>query len=179
MGDISALDTKSLFRMIALDPSYSGKNHLCLHVFIQKNSSQLFAHLTAIACNPHQELHDYLRVDQVRKGPQSSIKPELLIIDVYSNDKLLLKNVFSHHISRGRHFKLSAVFLSHSYFAVDKMLRLNSEYKAILKANSKRDLTMVLKDLKLSGVASDLSVLIGSVRDQLRYNLDRPIRTDE
>ncbi|GMF42739.1 unnamed protein product [Phytophthora lilii] len=167
MGDIPALDIKRLFRMIVLGPSFSGKNNLCL--FILKHSPHVFAHLTIIARNPHQELYEYLRdkledfitfadpdappsVDQVRHTPISSNKPELIIIDDYSNDKLLQKNLFSHYFTRGRHFKLSTIFLCHSYFATDKMIRLNSEYVAILKANSKRDLQMVVRDFNIKGV---------------------------
>ncbi|GMF40140.1 unnamed protein product [Phytophthora lilii] len=164
MGDIPALDMKALFRLVVLGPSFSGKNNLCM--FILKHSPHVFAHLTIIARNPHQELYEYLRdklegfityadpdtppkVDQVRHTPY---KPQLVIIDDYSNDKLLQKNIFSHYYTRGRHFKLLTIFLSHSYFATDKMIRLNSEYVAMLKANSKRDLQMVVKDFNIRGV---------------------------
>ncbi|GMF37298.1 unnamed protein product [Phytophthora lilii] len=164
MKDIPDLNIKSLFRMIVLGPSFSGKNNLCM--FILKHSPHVFAYLTIIARNPHQELYEYLcdkldgfitfadpdslpSVDQVRQTPMSSDKPELVIIDDYSNDKLLQKNLFSHYYTRGRHFKISTIFLSHSYFATDKMIILNAEYVAILKANSKRDLVMVVKDFNI------------------------------
>ncbi|GMF37632.1 unnamed protein product [Phytophthora lilii] len=176
MGDIPSLDIKKLFRMIVLGPSFSGKNNLCL--FILKHSPHVFAHLTIIA---------------PRHTPISSNKPELVIIDDYSNDKLLQKNLFSHYFTRGRHFKLSTIFLSHSYFATDKMIRLNSEYVAILKANSKRDLQMVVRDFNIKGV-DDRSIVyyynkaterkgqmlfIDSVKGQIRYNFDGPIAMEE
>ncbi len=85
-------------------------------------------------------------VDMIEKDPQA---PQLVIIDDYSNDKALQKNIFSHFFTRGRHKNLSTIFLSHSYFATDKMIRLNSEYVFILKANSKRDLKMLLKDFNI------------------------------
>ncbi|EGZ27322.1 hypothetical protein PHYSODRAFT_475975 [Phytophthora sojae] len=171
MGDIPALDMKKLFRMIVLGPSFSGKNNLCM--FILKNSPH---GLTIIARNPNQELYEYLKekldgfitftdpdmppsVDQVRHIPMSSNKPELVIIDDYSNDKLLQKNIFSHYFTRGRHFKLSTIFLSHSYFAIDKIIRLNSEYVAILKANSKRDLQMVVKDFNIPALTDRSTVM--------------------
>ncbi|GMF11182.1 unnamed protein product [Phytophthora lilii] len=164
MRDIPDLDIKSLFRIIVLGPSFSGKNNL--YLLILKHSPYVYAHLAIIARNPHQELYEYLRdkldgfitfadpdsppsVDQVRHTPMSSNKPELVIIDDYSNDKLLQKNLFSHYHTR--HFKISTIFLSHSYFATDKMIRLNAEYVAILMANSKRDLTMVVKDFNIRG----------------------------
>ncbi|GMF27806.1 unnamed protein product [Phytophthora fragariaefolia] len=180
-----------------------------LHVHSQA-FSHVFAHRTIIARNPHQELYEYLRdkvdgfitfadpdappnVDQVRHTPISSNKPELIIIDDYSNDKLLQKNLFSHYYTRGRHFKLSTIFLSHSYFATDKMIRLNSKYVAILKANSKRDLQMVVKDFNIKGVDERSIVyyynkaterkgqmlFIDSVKGQIRYNFDMPIRIED
>ncbi|GMF34405.1 unnamed protein product [Phytophthora lilii] len=207
MGDIPALDIKSLFRMVVLGHSFSGKNNLCM--FILKNSPYVFAHLTIIARNPHQELYEYLRdkldgfiintrgytppsVDQVRHTPISSNKPELVIIDDFNNDRLLQKNIFSHYFTRGRHFKLSTIFLSHSYFATDEMIRLNSEYVAILRANSKRGLQMVVKDFNIKGVDERSIVyyynkaterkgqmlFIDSVKGQIRYNFDRPIVID-
>ncbi|GMF30227.1 unnamed protein product [Phytophthora fragariaefolia] len=207
MGDIPALDIKKLFRMIVLGPSFSGKNNL--YLFILKHSPHVFAHLTIIARNPNQELYEFLRdkldgfitfadpdsppsVDQVRHTPISSNKPELVIIDDNSNDKLLQKNLFSHYFTRGRHFKLSTIFLSHSYFATDKMIRLSSEYVAILKANSKRDLQMVVRDFNIKRV-DDRSIVyyynkaterkgqmlfIDSVKGQIRYNFDGPITID-
>ncbi|GMF15001.1 unnamed protein product [Phytophthora lilii] len=208
MGDIPALDMKALFRMVVLGPSFSGKNNLCM--FILKQSPHAFAHLTIIARNPHQELYEYLwdklkgfitfadtdsppRVDKVRQTPMSSNKPELVIIDDYSNDKLLQKNILSHYYSRDRHFKLSTIFLSHSYFATDKMIRLNSKYVAILKANSKRDLQMVVKDFNIKGVDERSIVyyynkaterkgqilFMDSVKGQIRYNFDKPINTND
>lgn len=206
VGDIKDLNIKKLFRMIVLGPSFSGKNNLVM--FMLKHSPHVFAHLHIIARNPHQELYDYLKdklegfitfynpdtppnVDQVRRTPINSGKRELVIIDDYSNDKLLQKNIFSHFFTRGRHNKLSTIFLSHSYFATDKMIRLNSEYVSILKANSKRDLQMVVKDFNIPGVNEQSIVryynqatehkgqmlFIDSVKSHIRYNFDRVIET--
>lgn len=110
-----------------------------------------------------------------------------MVIDEYNNDKNLQKNVFSHYFTRGRHKLLSTVFLSHSYFATDKMIRLNSEYVMTLKANSKRDLSMVLKDFNLPGIDEAKLIvaynqatrekgqflMVDSVQGQLRYNFKK------
>ncbi|EEY55385.1 uncharacterized protein PITG_09330 [Phytophthora infestans T30-4] len=189
MGDIPALGMKALFRMIVLGPSFSGKNNLCM--FILKHSPHVFAHLTIIARNPQQELYEYLRekLEGFITFADPDSPPKLVIIDDYSNDKLLQKNIFSHYYTRGRHFKLSTIFLSHSYFATDKIIRLNLEYVAILKANSKRDLQMVVKDFNIKGVDERSIVyyynkamehkgqmlFVDSVKGQIRYNFDRPI----
>ncbi|EGZ05264.1 hypothetical protein PHYSODRAFT_534355 [Phytophthora sojae] len=204
VGEIPTLGIKTLFRMILLGPSFSGKNNLCM--FILKHSPHVFSHLHIIARNPHQELYEYLRnelegfitfydeppsVDTIRSTPLK--KPELVIIDDYSNDRNLQRNVFSHYFTRGRHFKLSTIFLSHSYFATDKMIRLNAEYVAILKANSKRDLQMIVKDFNIPGVNESTiltlynratankgqMLFVDSVRSQLRFNFNKVIQLSE
>ncbi|EGZ29634.1 hypothetical protein PHYSODRAFT_469698 [Phytophthora sojae] len=174
---IPELDIKSFFRMLILGPSYSGKTNLVM--FILKHSPNVFAHLHVIARNKDQPIYDFLRekldgfitfydeppnVDNVRSTPINSKKVELVIIDDYGADKLLQKNLFSEFFIRGRHHFLSTIFIAHSYFATDKLLRLNSEYVAILNANSKRDLQMVGQIL-----------LCDSVKGQIRYNFDRVI----
>ena len=152
-----------LFRAIVLGPSYSGKTNLIFDLL--KKSPAIYTHVHIIARNPDQPIFDYLKerlaghitfydpmeppptVDQIKENGL-----QLVVIDDYSNDKMLQKDVFSHFFTRGRHKGLSTIFLSHSYFATDKMIRLNSEYVMILRANSKRDLKMILKDFPIRGV---------------------------
>jgi hypothetical protein len=198
-GDIKGLGIKKLFRMVVLGPSFSGKNNLCVHIL--KNSPHAFAHLHIVARNPDQELYRYLQeklagfitvheadapphVDQIRKTKGDGI--ELVIIDDYSSDKLLMEKVFSHYFIRGRHLRLSTICLIHSYFACPKMIRLNSELVAILKANSRRDIKMVSTDFNITGMSEDRMMrayekataargqclLIDSVRNEIRYNFD-------
>lgn len=162
-GENKKLGIQNLFRGIILAPSFAGKTNLVFHIIA--NSPNIYSHLHIIARNPNQELYNYLRdklksaitiydpdkppsVDMIEKDAE----PQLVIIDDYSNDKNLQKNLFSHFFTRGRHKNLSTLFLSHSYFATDKMIRLNSEYIFILKANSKRDLQMVVKDFNIANL---------------------------
>tara|TARA_R110000868_G_scaffold67025_3_gene199142 strand:+ start:510 stop:1172 length:663 start_codon:yes stop_codon:yes gene_type:complete len=195
------LDIQNLFRGIILSPSFGGKTNLVFDIIA--NSPNIYAHLHIIARNPSQELYNYLKdnldrdfitiydpdkpptVDSIKKMSE----PQLVIIDDYSNDKKLQKEVFSHYFTRGRHKFLSTVFLSHSYFATDKMIRLNSEYVMILKANSKRDLQMLLKDFNIPGVDEKKLIdaynyatkdkgqmlLIDSVKGELRKNFNEKI----
>ena len=152
-----------LFRAIVLGPSMSGKTNLIFDLL--KRSPSIYTHCHIIARNPDQPIFDYLReklaghitfydpqelpptVDQIKEDGL-----QLVVIDDYSNDKNIQKNVFSHYFTRGRHKGLSTIFLSHSYFATDKMIRLNSEYVMILRANSKRDLKMLLHDFPIKGI---------------------------
>jgi hypothetical protein len=197
------LDIPKLFRGIVLGPSYSGKTNLIFHII--KHSANIYTHLHIIARNPDQEIYNYLRdklegfitfyepdnppsVDEI-KGNGAL---QLVIIDDYSNDKRLQKNLFSHYFTRGRHKLLSTLFLSHSYFATDKMIRLNSELVFILKANSKRDLQMVTRDFVLKGITETRlmkaynigtkekgqMLMVDSVQGQLRYNFNKVVDPD-
>jgi hypothetical protein len=204
-GDIKQLGIKKLFRMLILGPSFSGKNNLCMYIL--KNAPNAFTHLHIIARNPDQELYRYLQeklagfitvheadapphVDQIRKTKGDGV--ELVIIDDYSSDKLLMEKVFSHYFIRGRHLKLSTICLIHSYFACPKMIRLNSEYIAILKANSRRDIKMVNTDFNITGMSDDRMMrayerctaskgqclLIDSVRNEIRSNFNTVIEPE-
>jgi len=152
-----------LFRAVVLGPSMSGKTNMIFDLL--KKSPSIYTHVHIIARNPEQPIFDYLReklvghitfYDPTEPPPTVDMIKEnglqLVVIDDYSNDKNLQKNIFSHFFTRGRHKGLSTIFLSHSYFATDKMIRLNSEYVFILRANSKRDLKMVLHDFPIRGV---------------------------
>lgn len=189
------LNIQKLFRMIILAPSFGGKTNLVFHII--RESPNIYSHLHIIARNPDQELYDYIKEklegfvtfhDPESPPSVDSIKKmdglQLVIIDDYSSDKLLQKNLFSHYFIRGRHKLLSTIFLCHSYFALDKMIRLNAEYIAILKANSKRDLKMVLKDFNIPNVSEEMifrayneitkkkgqALLVDSVNGLLREN---------
>ncbi|CEG44181.1 Uncharacterised protein family B354L [Plasmopara halstedii] len=195
-GENEKLGIQKLFRMILLGPSFSGKSNLAFHIL--KESPHIYSHLHIIARNPDQELYDYIReklqgfvtfydpdappsVDAIKEIPNAL---QLVIIDDYSNDNKLQRDLFSHFFTRGRHKGLSTIFIAHSYFATDKMIRLNSEYIAILKANSKRDLQLILKDFNLPGVSEDdiyryykqatsekgQMLFIDSVKQQIRKN---------
>ncbi|DAZ94920.1 TPA: hypothetical protein N0F65_003090 [Lagenidium giganteum] len=164
------LGMQKLFGMIVLGPSFSGKSNLAFHIL--KESPHVNSHLHIIVRN---------RVDAIKEIPNAL---QLVIIDDYSNDKKLQRNLFSHFFTRGRHKGLSTIFIAHSYFATDKMIRLNSEYIAILNANSKRDLQLILKDFNLPGVSEDdiyryfkqatsekgQMLFIDSVKQQIRKN---------
>jgi hypothetical protein len=197
------LKIQNLFRAIILGPSYSGKTNLVMHIL--KHSPHIYSHLHIIARNPDQEIYNYLR-DKLGKfitihdpdnPPSVDDIPnigslQLVIIDDYSNDKKLQKQLFSHYFTRGRHHLLSTCFLSHSYFATDKMIRLNSEYVFILKANSKRDLQMVCKDFNIPGVdeykliqaynqatkKKGQALFVDSVNQELRYNFGQKVNID-
>lgn len=200
LGTIKELGINKLFRGIILAPSNAGKTNLVFHIV--KSSPNVFSHLHIIARNPDQELYNYMRdklegfctihdpnnppsVDAIQKDKAGGV--QLVIIDDYSSDKGLQKNLFSHYFIRGRHKRISTLFLTHSYFATDKLIRLNSEYLMILKANSKRDLQMVIKDFPIENMTLDQLMvaynqatrnkgqflMIDNVDSVLRYNFSK------
>jgi hypothetical protein len=166
-GFNNKLEINNQARIIVLAPSQSGKTNLCVD-FIAK-SPNVYSKVHLIARNPDQELYNYLRdklgalitiydsdyppsVDAIKAIPGEL---QLVIIDDYSNDKKLQKDLFSHYFTRGRHKGLTTIFCSHSFFGTDKMIRLNAEICCILKANSKRDLKLILTDFNISGMTLD------------------------
>lgn len=156
------LKINNLFRKIILSPSGGGKSNLIFSLIA--DSPGIYGHIHLIAKSPDQPLYNFLRdklanlitIYPVNQPPSlESIKvihdtPQLVIIDDYSNDTKLQKNIFADYFIKGRHKHLSVAFLCHSYFACEKMIRLNAEYVLILKANSIRDLKMILKDFNTS-----------------------------
>lgn len=156
-------------RTIILAPSNAGKNNL-VYEYI-KRSPNIYHQLHVIARNPDQPCYDMLQdklgghitihdPDNVPRVDDEcfddpSIK-KLVIIDDYSNDTKLQKDVFSHYFTRGRHKGLTTIYLCHAYHkGAEKMIRLNSDYLLILKTNSKQDLKMILKDFLLNDMDDD------------------------
>jgi hypothetical protein len=198
------LKMKTLFRGVILAPSNAGKTNLALHII--KNSPNIYTHLHLVARNPDQPIYHYLKealeghitvyeagtipsVDQIKdNGAQ-----QLVLIDDYSSDKRLVRDMVSPYFIRGRHKGLSTLFLSHSWFALDKLVRLNSEYLWILKANSARDMRLIVSDFTLEGVTIEKlmqayqiatkekgqCLMLDSVNGQLRLNFDKVINVDE
>ncbi|TYZ65678.1 hypothetical protein PybrP1_000604 [[Pythium] brassicae (nom. inval.)] len=161
-GEIRALHIKKLFRMIILSPSGGGKTNLLYHIL--KSSPNVYSHLHVIARNPDQPLYNDLKEklsefiafhDPDEIPPVNAIchnkndLPEMVVFDDLSSERILQKNVISQYFYRGRHQRLTMIMCAHAFFHLDKMIRLNSEYCFILKANAKRDLQMILKDFNI------------------------------
>lgn len=156
-----------LFRAIVVAPSGAGKTTLVFDLL--KRSPNIYTHLHIICRNPDQPIYDYLR-DKLQGHitfysleeipPLDSIKVDgkslqLVIFDDLTADKKVQHDIIAHYYVRGRHKKISSIFLSHGYFNIDKLIRMNSDYVMILKANSKRDLKTVVRDFPISGVDDD------------------------
>ncbi|DBA03197.1 TPA: hypothetical protein N0F65_003917 [Lagenidium giganteum] len=91
------LKIQKLFRAIILAPSFAGKTNLVFHII--KHLPTTYSYLHIIARNPDQELYHY-----------GNGGLQLVVIDDYSNDKKLQKDVFSQYFTRGRQKILSTIF---------------------------------------------------------------------
>ena len=186
----------TLFRGIVLGPSNSGKNNLLIEFL--KRSPHIYSEIHVICRNREQpfynyladKLEDYITFYDVESLPsvddfEDDGTLKLVVIDDFSNDAKLQKDVFSHFFIRGRHKKLSTLFLTHAYhIGTNKMIRLNSDYVMILKANSKRDLKMILSDFNIPDVdeeqffqmykqATDKKgdfLMVDNVKSEIRHN---------
>ncbi len=159
-------DMKKLTRIVILGPSNAGKNNF-LYDWI-KRSPNIYKELHVICRNRDQPLYDDIAeklgdaaifydadsvptVDEIGKDEDGGMK--LVVIDDFSNDENLQKKVFADYFVRGRHHKITTIFITHSYYkGCNKMIRLNSDYIIILKANSKNDLKMIVKDFNIPGI---------------------------
>ena len=157
-------DMNTLFRGIFLGPTNSGKNNLIIEFL--KRSPHIYNEIHIICRNRDQPFYNYL-ADKLEDfihfygiGDIPTVDDfeddgtlKLVIIDDFSNDTKLQKDIFSHYFIRGRHKKLSIIMTTHAYhLGTNKVIRLNSDYVMILKANSKRDLKMILQDFNIPNV---------------------------
>jgi AAA+ ATPase superfamily predicted ATPase len=189
-------DMNTLFRGVILGPSNSGKNNLLIEFL--KRSPHIYSHLHIICRNREQPFYNYLAdkledfitfydIDDIPTVDdlEEDGTLQLVVIDDFSNDAKLQKEVFSHYFIRGRHKKLSTLFLTHAYhMGTNKIIRLNSDYVMILKANSKRDLKMILADFNIPEVGEDRFyqfykectakkgdfLMIDNVRSEIKHN---------
>lgn len=200
--DIKKLYISSLFSMIILAPSGAGKSNLLIHLL--KSADNVFRHLHMVCRNPNQPLYDWLRerlngfitfhdpesfpsVNHIRANP-SKYTVESVVFDDLSSDKIIQKNNIAPFFIRCRHMKLSCLFLAHSYFGTEKLIRLNTHYNCLLKASGKRDMRMIIKDMDIAtseenfcdayrrATASKGQFLFtDALKSQLRYNFDQVV----
>ena len=64
-----------------------------------------------------------------------------MIVDIFSNKKI--NPIVTELFIRGRKLNLSLVFITQSYFAVPKNIRLNSTHYFIMKIPNKRELQQI------------------------------------
>lgn len=196
-------DLMKLTRIVVLGPSNAGKNNFVYDLL--KRSPNIYKELHVICRNRDQPLYDDIAeklgdqvsfydadtvptVDEIGRDEDDGMK--LVIIDDFSNDENLQKRVFADYFVRGRHHKITTIFITHSYYkGCTKMIRLNADYIVILKANSKNDLAAIVRDFNIPGVDENSimdhyractaekgqCMIVDNVRCKLKHNYHRVI----
>ena len=154
------------FRMCVVAPSGSGKTNFLLnliHLF-SKGKNGTFATINIITANKDEPLYKWLgqvnRQILISEGIKST--PELDNFDKQENhlvvwDDLILSKDLSKVVEyyiRARKKNVSVIFLSQSFFAIPKIIRINCSYLVILKLSGERDANLIFKEFSL-GISKD------------------------
>ena len=168
------------FRMMIVGSSGSGKTTLVLEIIHRMNDT--FGHITICCANKQEPLYEYL---------VSKLEPEqLTVVEGYQNipdlkaldeevqhlivfDDLVLERrqdkieeyyIRSRKIAKG----VSCIYLTQSYFAVPKTIRLQCGYILLKKLSSMRDLGFIVNDFNVGIEKEDLFEMYRHATDNQR-----------
>lgn len=146
------------FRMCIVAPSGSGKTNFLLNLIkIMSVNKGTFADIFIITANKDEPLYNYLEgeIDGIYIKEGLSNLPNLDDFDkdynhlVVLDDMITQKNLkpICDYFIRARKQNVSVVFLSQSYYAIPKVIRLNSNYLVLLHlGGAKRERTAILNE---------------------------------
>jgi DNA polymerase III delta prime subunit len=154
------------FRMLIIGGSGAGKTQTLMNLIRILNGT--FNNIHIITKNKDEPLYNYLesKVDtglSITEGIDSA--PNLDEFDkreqslIVMDDLVLEKNQkqLEQYFIRARKLNCSLVYLSQSYFAVPKMIRMNLNYLIIKRLNTLQDLFRMMREYSL-GVSKDVLV---------------------
>jgi hypothetical protein len=154
------------FRMLIIGGSGAGKTQTLMNLIRIMNGT--FNNIHIITKNRDEPLYNYLesKVDtglSITEGIDSA--PNLDDFDkkeqslIVMDDLVLEKNQkqLEQYFIRARKLNCSLVYLSQSYFAVPKMIRMNLNYLIIKRLNTLQDLFRMMREYSL-GVSKDVLV---------------------
>lgn len=158
------------FRGVLIGSSGVGKTNLLFNIISQIADTFNHIYIYTRATEP---LYDYLEsqldpslltisydLDSLRNFEESSYLGQvLLILDDMVNEKD--QRCISELYIRGRKIEggISLLYLTQSYFQVDKIIRIQCNYVFILKTGSKNDLKLILSEYSLNATAQQLLAL--------------------
>ena len=178
------------FRMVVNAPSGSGKSNFVVNLIelFSKNDGtfssieifcrckdeplyQFLSDKTKGGIKIYEDLNELKNINSYDKTENSLIVFDDLVL---TKDQSMISEFFL----RGRKHGVSLIYLSQSYYAIPKMIRLNSNYLVILKLGQKRNLNMIMSELSL-GVTKDQLIKIYNyaTKDKfsvLMIDLDEP-----
>lgn len=149
------------FRLLCIGPSGSGKSTIALSIIAKMKNT--FDYIILCCENADEPLYRYLRTkvkeDQLQVHEGIKNLPDFSDLDedcqylVIFDDLCIAKNQqkISDLFIRGRKLAsgVSMMYLSQSYFAIPKIIRLNSTNVILKKLSSMRDLNLILSDYRL------------------------------
>ena len=147
------------FRMCIVAPSGSGKSNFIMNLINKFSEGEgTFDSIQIVTRDKDEPLYNYLVFQSkgqivITEGLHTI--PDLDKFDKEYNhllifDDLVMEknlNKISEYFIRCRKKNVSACFLSQSYYAIPKMIRLNSNYLVILKMNSHKDRNLILREV--------------------------------
>ena len=154
------------FRMLIIGGSGSGKTQTLMNLIRIMNGT--FNNIHIITKNKDEPLYNYLEskvdtgltitegIDSAPNLDEFDKKEQTLIV---MDDLVLEKNQkqLEQYFIRARKLNCSLVYLSQSYFAVPKMIRMNLNYVIIKRLNTLQDLFRMMREYSL-GVSKDVLV---------------------
>jgi len=154
------------FRMLIIGGSGAGKTQTLMNLIRVMNGT--FNNIHIITKNKEEPLYEYLEskvdtgltitegIDSAPNLDEFDKKEQTLIV---MDDLVLEKNQkqLEQYFIRARKLNCSLVYLSQSYFAVPKMIRMNLNYLIIKRLNTLQDLFRMLREYSL-GVSKDVLV---------------------
>jgi Tfp pilus assembly ATPase PilU len=154
------------FRMLIIGGSGAGKTQTLMNLIRVMNGT--FNNIHIITKNKAEPLYEYLEskvdtgltitegIDSAPNLDEFDKKEQTLIV---MDDLVLEKNQkqLEQYFIRARKLNCSLVYLSQSYFAVPKMIRMNLNYLIIKRLNTLQDLFRMLREYSL-GVSKDVLV---------------------
>lgn len=156
------------FRMCIIGASGSGKSNALLNVLKKFNGT--FSHVYLCVKNINEPLYQML-VDKLKDNitvyedgvvpdlkdiPKIADEEQLIIFDDLVQDKEATPKIIEYFKRSRKDGNFSCIYLSQSYFRIDKFIRQNTNWLMIKKVSSKRDLKLILSDFSLNCDIKDL-----------------------
>ena len=154
---------QNVSRLLIAGPSGSGKTNLLMHILLspliyyekiiiytktpdQSKMKELDRFFKKIAKdNKIGEFHEFKskEVEPVEKLDKETYK--IVIFDDYITQKKEM-NTITEYFILGRHHLISPIFLSQSYYATPKNIRINCSHFCIFNVGTKREIRSILAD---------------------------------
>lgn len=154
---------QNVSRLLIAGPSGSGKTNLLMHILLspliyyekiiiytktpdQPKMKELDRFFKKIAKdNKIGEFHEFKsrEVEPVEKLDKETYK--IVIFDDYITQKKEM-NTITEYFILGRHHLISPIFLSQSYYATPKNIRINCSHFCIFNVGTKREVRSILQD---------------------------------